>query len=58
MKCRLITKFSEFYIIETVDSLFHLYKCGDYQNRVDVDVVVANTADVNDDPVALYFEIL
>jgi hypothetical protein len=37
-----------------VNSLFHLCKCGDHHDHVDVDVVGASTVEVDEDPVALY----
>jgi hypothetical protein len=37
-----------------VDSYFHLCGHGYYHNRVDVNALVAVTADVNKDPMALY----
>jgi hypothetical protein len=47
-------KLKEFYTTKTVDSLFHLGEHGDHDNRVDDDVVVAGTVEVDEDPVALY----
>jgi hypothetical protein len=37
-----------------MDSLFHPYERGDHHNHVDVDVVAADTAKVDENPVALY----
>jgi hypothetical protein len=47
-------KLSEFYIIELVDSNFHLCGCGHDHDRVDVDALVADITDVDNDPMALY----
>jgi hypothetical protein len=55
MKCWLIATLSEFCTTEIEDSLFHLCEHGDPHDHVDVDVVAAGTAEVNEDPVALYF---
>jgi hypothetical protein len=38
-----------------MNSYFHLYERGYYHDRVDVDVLAASTADVDDDLVALYW---
>jgi hypothetical protein len=38
-----------------MDSYFYLCGRGYHHDRVDVDVLVVGTADVNEDPVALYF---
>jgi hypothetical protein len=45
---------SVFYTIELVNSCFHLCERDCHHNRVDVDALAACTADVNEDPVALY----
>jgi hypothetical protein len=50
----LLRKLSEFYTVETVNSLFHLCGRDKYHNRVDVAVLFASTVDVDEDSVALY----
>jgi len=47
-------KLSEFYIAETVDSLFHLCGCGNHHDYKNNDVLGVGTADVDEDHVALY----
>jgi hypothetical protein len=47
-------KLSEFYIAETVDSLFHLYRRDNHHDRIYDNVLATGTADVNDDSMALY----
>jgi hypothetical protein len=47
-------KLSELYIAEFVDLHFHLCGRGYHHDCVDVDTLAAGTADVDDDPVALY----
>jgi hypothetical protein len=47
-------KTSVFYTTELVNSYFHLCERGYHPDRVDVDTLVTGTADVDDDPVALY----
>jgi hypothetical protein len=49
-------KLSEFYTIEFVDSHFHLCRHGYHHNCVDIDALATGTANVNEDPVALYLE--
>jgi hypothetical protein len=44
----------EFYIIELMNSYFHLCEHGYHHDRVDVDDLAAGTVDVNEDLVALY----
>jgi hypothetical protein len=45
---------SVFYTTELVNSYFHLYERDYNHDHVDVDSLVAGTADVDEDPVALY----
>jgi hypothetical protein len=47
-------KLSEYYIAEVVNSYIHLYSCGVSHDHIDIVPLVAGTADVDDDPVALY----
>lgn len=53
-KSWLIAKLSEFYTTELVDSYFHLCGRGYHHDHVDVDALTATTADVDENPVALY----
>jgi hypothetical protein len=39
---------------ETVNSFFHLCRCGYYHNRVDDILMIADTLEADDDLVALY----
>jgi hypothetical protein len=47
-------KLSEFYTTEFVESYFYLCGHGYYHDRIDVDALAASTADVDEDPMALY----
>jgi hypothetical protein len=47
-------KLNEFYTTELVNSNFHLCGGGHHYDSVDVDTLAASTADVDDDPMALY----
>jgi len=47
-------KLIEFYIVESVDSHFHLCERGYHHNRADIDTLVAGTTNVDEDPMALY----
>jgi hypothetical protein len=49
-----LRKLYKFYTTELVHSYFHLYERGYHHDGVDVDALAAATADVDDDPVALY----
>jgi hypothetical protein len=42
------------FYIETMNSFFHLYRCGYHHNRIDAILLAASTPEVDDDPVALY----
>jgi hypothetical protein len=44
-----------FYTTKTVDSLFHLCEHGKHHDHIDDDVLAKGIADVNEDPVVLYF---
>jgi hypothetical protein len=44
------------FLIEVVNSHFHLNKCGYHHNRIDEASLDAGTGDVGDDSVANYFE--
>jgi len=45
---------SHLYYSELVDSYFHLCGRGYHHDHVDVDALTATTADVDENPVALY----
>jgi len=45
-----------FYTIELVNSYFHLYEHGYHHDRVDVDALAAGTTEVEEDPLALYWD--
>jgi hypothetical protein len=47
-------KTNVYYTPELVNSCFHLFECGCRHDRVDVDALTVGTADVYDDPVAMY----
>jgi uncharacterized membrane protein len=47
-------KTSEFYTTEVVNSYFRLCEHGYHNDPVNINGLVAGTADVNEDPVALY----
>lgn len=53
MKCRFYVK-AQYYAAEVVNSLLHIYGRGSHHDRMDADAYAAGTADVDDDPVALY----
>jgi len=53
-KHRLIVKLRELYITEIVDSLIHLYGCGNHHDRINDDVLAIGTANVEENPLALY----
>jgi len=52
----LIQKLSALYTTETVDSLIHICRRGNHHDRIDVNVLDAGVADVDEDHVALYLE--
>jgi hypothetical protein len=47
-------KTSVYYLTELVNSYFHLCEHGYHHNRIDADALAAGTADVDEDPLALY----
>jgi hypothetical protein len=47
-------KTSVYYTTKLVNSYFHLHKRGYYHDRVDADALATGTADVDDDPMAMY----
>jgi hypothetical protein len=51
-----LLKLSEFYTTKFMDSYLHLCRRGYQQDCVDANIVAVGTADVDEDPVALYFE--
>jgi hypothetical protein len=50
----LLWKLSEFYIVEFVDSHFHLYGRGYHHDSVNTDALATGSFDIDDDLVALY----
>jgi hypothetical protein len=46
-------KLREYYIAKVVNSYLHLYRRGKHHDRINIVPLVAGTADVKDDPVAL-----
>jgi hypothetical protein len=49
-------KTNVYYTLELVNSYFHLCGHGYHHNCVDTATLAAGTADVDEDPVALYLE--
>jgi hypothetical protein len=47
-------KISVYYTPELVNSYFHLCERDYHHDRLDADALVAGTADVDEDPVAMY----
>jgi hypothetical protein len=47
-------KTNVYYTTKLVNSYFHLHKRGYHHDRVDVDALATGTADVDDDPMAMY----
>jgi hypothetical protein len=43
-------------LIETVNSHFHLYRCGYHHNRIDGASLDASAGDADDDSIANYLE--
>jgi hypothetical protein len=49
-------KTSVWFTLELVNSYFHLCERGYHHDRVDTDALATSTADVDNDPVAMYLE--